>query len=92
MKLIHLKSKFVVAESTSSQLIIYDRMLAQEMAIRGIPIPPPLRSEFNGKASVRVSDEEFLRAFKQIYCPRAFPPKSYRWEDSNQRITSASEV
>lgn len=80
MKLIHLKSKFVVAEYKDSKTIIYDRILEKEMAIRGIAIPPALRREYSGKSAVRTSDKEFQKAFKELYSKEVFNPKNYHWE------------
>ncbi len=81
MKLINLKSGFVVAEYRGDKTIIHDRILEKEMTARGVTIPPPLRAEFNGKDAIRLSDKEFQRAFKEIYSPQVFNPKSYSWED-----------
>ena len=81
MKLINLKSGFVVAEYRGDKTIIHDRILEKEMTARGVAIPPPLRGEFNGKDAIRLSDKEFQRAFKEIYSPQVFNPKSYSWED-----------
>ncbi len=81
MKLINLKSGFVVAEYRGDKTIIHDRILEKEMTARGVAIPPPLRAEFNGKDAILLSDKEFQRAFKEIYSPQVFNPKSYSWED-----------
>ncbi|MBS0604686.1 MAG: hypothetical protein JSS60_06585 [Verrucomicrobia bacterium] len=81
MKLINLKSGFVVAEYQGEKTVINDRMLEKEMAVRGVAIPVPMRSEFNGKDAVRLSDKEFQKAFKEVYSPQAFNPKSYTWEE-----------
>lgn len=81
MKLINLKSQFVVVEYCGDKTIINDRILEKEMILRGVAIPPPLRSEFNGKDSVRLDDKEFQKAFKEIYSPQVFNPKGYNWEE-----------
>jgi hypothetical protein len=80
MKLIHVKSRFVVAEYEGEKTKIHDRILEKEMGIRGIMIPPALRSEYEGKAVVRLIDKEFQKAFKELYSAQAFNPKNYRWE------------
>ncbi len=80
MKLINIKSGFVVAEYKGEKTIIHDRSLEKEMTIRGVIIPPALRSEYGGKASVRLSDKEFQKAFKELYSEQALNPKSYHWE------------
>jgi hypothetical protein len=80
MKLVNVKSKFVVAEYQGDKTVFHDRMLEKEMTVRGIVIPPALRSEYGGKASVRLNEKEFQKAFKEIYCKQAFNPQSYQWE------------
>ena len=81
MKLINLKSKFVVAEYKGEKTIIHDRVLEKEMTMRGIPIPPALREEYGGKSFIRATDKEFQKAFKELYSAQAFNPKNYRWEE-----------
>jgi hypothetical protein len=81
MKLIHVKSGFVVAEYKGEKTIIHDRILEKEMSIRGVMIPPALRSEYSGKGAVRLSDKEFQKAFKELYFATAFNPKNYHWEE-----------
>ena len=76
MKLIHVKSKFVVAEYQDWKTMIYDRVLEKEMGVRGVnSLPPVLRSEYGGKAVVRLIDKEFQKAFKELYSAQAFNPK-----------------
>jgi hypothetical protein len=81
MKLIHLKSGFVVAEYQGEKTIINDRILEKEMHHRGVLIPPALRTEYGGKMAVRLNEKEFQRAFKELYSSRVFNPKSYLWEE-----------
>jgi hypothetical protein len=81
MKLIHRTSGFVVAEYREDQTIIHDRMLAQEMSVGGVAIPPPLKGQFNGKKNVLLGEKEFQRAFKQLYFPQVFNLKNYFWEE-----------
>ena len=92
MKLINQKSGFVVAEYQGENTIIHDRILAKEMAVRGVIIPPAIRSEYDGKSAVRLNDKEFQKAFKELYSPQVFNAKNYRWEDWIKRITSWSDV
>jgi hypothetical protein len=80
MKFIHRKSGFVVAEYCGEETVIHDRILAEEMSVGGVAIPPVLEEEFNGKHTVFLSDKEFQRAFKQVYCPQVFNLKHYSWE------------
>jgi hypothetical protein len=79
MKLIHLKSGFIVVEYCDEKTVIYDRMLEKEMRFRGIAIPPALREMYQGKTTVRIDDKEFQKAFKELYTAQAFNPQSYLW-------------
>lgn len=80
MKLINVKSGFVVVEYQGNKTIFHDRMLEKEMTVRGVIIPPPLRSEYGGKSSVRLDEIEFQKAFKDVYCKQAFNSQAYQWE------------
>jgi hypothetical protein len=81
MKLIHIKSGFVVAEYQGEKTMIHDRVLEKEMTIRGVMIPSGLRPDYGGKIAVRLNDKEFQKAFKELYSTQAFNPKSYHWEE-----------
>lgn len=81
MKFIHVKSGFVVAEYSGEKTQISDRILEKEMTMRGIMIPPALQSEYGGKASVRLHEKEFQKAFKNLYSPQAFNSQAYHWEE-----------
>ena len=81
MKLVNVKSGFVVVEYQGDKTIFHDRMLEKEMTVRGVSIPPPLRSEYGGKSSVRLNEKEFQKAFKEVYCGLAFNSPSFKWED-----------
>jgi hypothetical protein len=79
MKLVNTKSGFVVVEYQGDKTIFHDRMLEKEMQMRGIIIPPALRSEYGGKSTVRMNEKEFQKAFKEIYSKQAFSSQSYEW-------------
>jgi hypothetical protein len=81
MKLINIKSKFVVAEYKGETTIIHDRILEKEMRMRGIIIPSILQPEYGGKAVVRLNEKEFQKAFKELYFTQVFNPKNYHWEE-----------
>ena len=81
MKLVNLKSGFIVVEYKGEKTIIHDRVLEKEMTVRGVIVPPALRSEYAGKAAVRLSDKEFQKAFKELYSAQAFNAKNYHWEE-----------
>ncbi len=79
MKLVNTKSGFVVVEYQGDKTIFHDRILEKEMRVRGITIPPALRSEYGGKSAVRLNEKEFQKAFKEIYCKQAFH-SPFAWE------------
>lgn len=80
MKFINVKSGFVVVEYKGEKTIVHDRVLEKEMQIRGVMIPSALRSEYGGKATVRLNEKEFQKAFKELYSVQVFNPKKYHWE------------
>lgn len=78
--LIHRKTGFVVAEYRDDETIIYDRVLAKEMTLRGVIVPHSLREEYGGKTSVHIHEKEFQKAFKELYFHQVFNPLNYFWE------------
>ena len=80
MKLVHLQSGFIVAQFRGENTAIYDRVLEKVMAIRGVPIPTALRTEYGGKSVVRLHEKEFQKAFKELYFSQSFNPQNYHWE------------
>ena len=47
MKLVNIKTNFVVVEFQQGKATFYDRILASEMEEAGIPIPDQLQSEYD---------------------------------------------
>jgi hypothetical protein len=87
LKLVHVQSGFVVAEFHGEKTAIHDRILEKEMAVRGVAIPPPLRSEYGGKSAVRLHEKEFPKAFKELYFSQSFNPQNYHWEQTSQNFS-----
>lgn len=81
MKLVNLKSQFVVVEYSGKETIFHDKILEKEMKERGVLIPQALRDRFGGKANIRMADPEFQVAFKEVFCPNVFNPQNFEWTE-----------
>lgn len=60
---------------------IYNKFLEHEMRSIGIPVPHGLRGLYNGKDYIRLEDEEFQKAFKEIYYLTSMDPEAFQWKD-----------
>jgi hypothetical protein len=80
-KLVHVKSNFTVVEFIGEDTIIHDAILAKEMLERGVLIPPALQGLYHGKEAIRLGEEEFQRAFKEIFCVNIFSSSNYVWQE-----------
>lgn len=47
----------------------------------GIPVPHGLRGIYNGKDYIRLEDQEFQKAFKEIYYLTAMNHEMFQWTD-----------
>ncbi len=82
MKLIHKSTGFVVAEIQDGSIQIKDPFLAKELQLKGISIPIPLRSEFDGKSAIRMGDPLFVKAFREVYLRINMDEGSYEWSST----------
>ena len=80
LQLVNLESGFVVVEFVGDKTVIHDRFLFEEMQKSGIVIPNYLQPKFGGKKRVRFDQQEFQRAFKEVYYEFCINHKVYRWE------------
>lgn len=80
MKLVNVKSGFVVVEFSKGETHFGDRFLEAEMRKAGILIPQAKRAEFGGKDSVLLGDPLFQKAFVEIYVPLNIASSTYSWE------------
>ncbi|MFN0065524.1 MAG: hypothetical protein ACKVOH_04725 [Chlamydiales bacterium] len=78
-KLINTKTEQSIVEFTEQETKFYNRILENEMREMGIPIPHGIRGEYEGKDCVRLGDETFQRAFKEIYIPTYLNAKEFVW-------------
>jgi hypothetical protein len=81
MKLINIQNQQPVVEFIGDQIIFYNRFLEKEMQTLGILIPHGLRSVFQGKDCIYLGEEQFQKAFREIYCVTALDPAHFQWLD-----------
>lgn len=80
MKLVNIRTGFVVVEFKDGSPLFHDRFLEAEMKERGVVIPKDKKSDFNGQDTVFPGDPLFLRAFAEIYVPLAIASSLYQWQ------------
>lgn len=80
-KLINTKTAQLLVEFKGKETFIYNKFLEQEMQTMGIPIPHGLRGSYQGKESVYLGDQEFQRAFKEVYYLTAMNPELFHWQE-----------
>lgn len=79
-KLIHVKSNVTLVEFIGEDTVFHDHILEKEMTERGVLIPPALRGLYNGKEAIRLGEEEFQRAFKEVFSINIFDSSNYAWK------------
>jgi len=80
MKLVNVKSGFIVVEFSQGKTRFGDRFLEAEMKKAGVLIPQAKRAEFDGKESILLGDPLFQKAFVEIYVPLYIASPTYQWE------------
>jgi hypothetical protein len=80
MKLINMKTGFVVVEFKSGKAQFYDRFLEAEMKETGILIPPSMASSFGDKEVIFLNDPFFEKAFIEVYYPLCIAHTVYQWQ------------
>ncbi len=78
-KLINIQTNQPIVEFEKEKTVIYSKFLENEMRELGIPIPHGLRGVYHGKECVRLEDEEFQKAFKEIYYLTTMNPETFQW-------------
>jgi hypothetical protein len=79
MRLINTHTSKSLIEFKGEKTIIHNRYLEQEMRTIGIPVPHGLRGVYHGKDSICLDDEDFQKAFKEIYYLTAMSPEKFHW-------------
>ena len=81
MKLVNMKTGFVVVEFKEGKAEFHDRFLQAEMEETGILIPPAFAHSFEGKEEIHLGDPLFERAFIEIYYPLCIANSVYQWQN-----------
>lgn len=80
-KLIHIPSNQVILEFHNQQVIFHNEYLRREMEGQGVVIPDFLKEFYDGKQFVKLNDDNFKEAFRNIYCRFVLDDVKYRWEE-----------
>lgn len=80
-RLVNKATKQPIIEFEGKKTIIHNRFLEHEMRSIGIPIPHGLRGIYHGKDCIRLEDEEFQKAFQEIYYLTAMNPEQFQWSE-----------
>lgn len=79
MRLIHKQTNQPIVEFKEEEVVFHNKFLEHEMRSIGILIPHGLRGIY-GKDCVRLDDEEFQKAFKEIYFLTTMDPEEFEWD------------
>jgi hypothetical protein len=79
MKLVNIKTGFVVVEFEEGKAYFGDPFLREQMKDRGIFIPPSYREAFAGKEYIKLDEPEFQTAFEKIYYLFTIDNSVYQW-------------
>lgn len=80
-KLVNKKSGKAIVEFEGEKAIFHNKYLEHEMRELGIPIPHGLRGVYYGKASLRLGEEGFQKAFREVYYLTTMDPALFEWQD-----------
>jgi hypothetical protein len=81
MKLIDTRDKSIYAEFSEGKPPHFaDSLVEKEMRLYGIEIPPRFRDQFDGKEFVVWADDDFPRAFREVYYFCNLDRRLFQWE------------
>jgi hypothetical protein len=80
-KLVNRHTHQPIIEFEGEKTLIHNKFLEHEMRSIGIPIPHGLRGVYHGKECIRLEDQEFQKAFQEIYYLTAMNPDTFQWMD-----------
>jgi hypothetical protein len=80
-KLVNKQTNQVIVKFDGAETVFYNKFLEQEMRTIGIPIPHGLRGVYHGKECIRLEDEEFQKAFREIYYLTSMGSETFNWSD-----------
>lgn len=83
MKLVDPKTDRVIIEFKDNTVKFHSPFLEKILRDEGVPIPPGMRSLFNGKEIVFVDDPLFEQAFIKVFWPFYMDSvyATYEWRD-----------
>ncbi len=82
------QSGFVVMEQKEGKIIFHDPILEESMKETGIVIPPELQEEYGNRERVKLEEEGFFEAFKNLYSRYIYDSDVYEWRSSDSLITT----
>lgn len=80
-QLINMQTSLPIVEFLEEKTIIYSKFLENEMRTIGISIPPGLRGVYQGKDNVRLEDQGFQKAFKEIFYLTSMDHGIFQWKE-----------
>ncbi len=80
-RLVNTHTEQPLVEYEGAKTIFHNKYLEHEMRDIGILIPHGLRGLYNGKETVRLGDDEFQKAFRDIYYLTAMNVETFKWQD-----------
>jgi hypothetical protein len=80
-RLINIQTNQPVVEFQGSETIFHSKFLENEMREMGIPIPHGLRSYFQGQDCIYLGDNNFQRAFKEVYYLTIMDHNIFQWKE-----------
>lgn len=81
-RLINIQTNQSIVEFEGDNTLFHSKFLEKEMRELGIPVPHGLRGIYHGKERIRLGDEEFQQAFREIYYLTTMNPEKFRWIES----------
>lgn len=81
MQLINKKTKTPLVEFQNKKTIFYNKFLEREMRTLGILIPHGLRGVFHGKDYIYFGEEDFQKAFREVYYLTSMNTDLFYWTD-----------
>ncbi|MEX1013141.1 MAG: hypothetical protein WD595_04985 [Waddliaceae bacterium] len=81
MKLVNTALDFTVLEFEGNETKFHDNYMKREMEEIGIRVPYLLQNLYNNKRVIKLTDDQFQKAFKEIYYPLVLDESKFKWID-----------
>ena len=79
MKLVNTDLDFTVLEFQGEEVKFNDNYMQREMEEIGIQIPHLLQGEYKNKRVIKLTDDLFQKAFKEVYYPLVLDETRFKW-------------